>query len=174
MFQSVRPNSQIFIFHKGDSPLIETGYVVNQPIPRAKYQLPSVFGQPQEMVVDLIVKVGEHTVNYNNLPAQADVSDSLSNGESIIITDNREAMNAEILNLRQKSMDIVNSVEYNKNLIDKYDAVLLTFNPELAEKEEHKKEIDALKTQMAEMATNINALMESNRSLIEQLTERKN
>ena len=54
MFQSVRPNSPIYILHKGDNARLETGYVVNQPIPKAKYPIPHNFGQPQEMIVDLI------------------------------------------------------------------------------------------------------------------------
>ena len=114
MFQSVRPNSQIFILHKGDTPSIEIGNVTNQPMSRPKYQLPTSFGQPQELVVDLVVKVGDRTVNYNNLPAQLDIADSSSNGESIVISDSKEAMNAEVLNLKQKSTDIINSVDFHK------------------------------------------------------------
>ena len=124
MFQSVRPNSQIFILHKGDTPRIEMGSVTNQPMPRPKYQLPATFGQPQELVVDLVVKVGDRTVNYNSLPAQLDIADSSSNGENIVISDSRDAMNAEILNLKQKSADIVNSVEFHKGLIDEYEQEL--------------------------------------------------
>ena len=111
MFQSVRPNSQIFILHRGDTPNIELGTVTNQPMPRPKYQLPATFGQPQEMVVDLVVKINDRTVNYNSLPAQSDIADSSSNGENLVISDSRDAMNAEILNLKQKSTDIINSVE---------------------------------------------------------------
>ena len=117
MFQSVRPNSQIFILHKGDTPSIEIGNVTNQPMSRPKYQLPTSFGQPQELVVDLVVKVGDRTVNYNNLPAQLDIADSSSNGESIVISDSKEAMNAEVLNLKQKSTDIINSVDFHKELV---------------------------------------------------------
>ena len=169
MFQSVRPNSQIFIFHKGDTPSIEIGNVTNQPMPRPKYQLPATFGQPQELVVDLVVKVGDRTVNYNSLPAQLDIADSSSNGESIVISDSRDAMNAEILNLKQKSTDIVNSVEFHKGLIDEYEKVLAQLNPELAEKQEQKQELDTLRAQMAEMSRSISALMETNKQLIEKL-----
>lgn len=171
MFQSVRPNSQIYIFHKGDNPRFETGYVTNQPIPRPKYQLPATFGQPQEMVVDLVVKVNDQTFNYSNLPAHADVADSLSNGESIVISDSKEAMNAEIINLKQKSTDIINSVEFHKELVAKYEKLLADINPEFAEKQEQKLEIDTLKSQMAEMSKSIASLMESNKALIEQLTK---
>ena len=63
MFQSVRPNSQVFIFHKTNNPSLEVGYVTNQPLPKPKYSIPQNFGQPQEMVVDLVVKVGNNTIN---------------------------------------------------------------------------------------------------------------
>lgn len=169
MFQSVRPNSQIFILHKGDTPNIELGTVTNQPMPRPKYQLPATFGQPQEMVVDLVVKVNDRTVNYNNLPAQSDIADSSSNGENLVISDSRDAMNAEILNLKQKSTDIINSVEFHKSLLGQYDKIIAQLNPEFAEKQEQKQELDTLRAQMAEMSRSISALMETNKQLIEKL-----
>lgn len=170
MFQSVRPNSQIYIFHRGDSPRIEIGYVVNQPIPRPKYQLPTAFGQPQETVVDLVVKTNDQTYNYNNLPAQQDVADSVSNGESLIVSDSRDAISSEIINLKQKSLDIANSKDYHLAMVDKYDKVLLEIHPELAEKQEQKQEMDILKKQMDEMSKSIAALMEANKDLIAKLT----
>jgi hypothetical protein len=169
MFQSVRPNSQIYILHRGDDPRVEMGYVVNQPVPRPKYQLPAAFGQPQETVVDLVVKTNDQTYNYNNLPAQLDVADSLSNGESLIISDSRDAINSEIVNLKQKSIDIANSRDYHLALVSKYDKILGTINPELAEKQEQKLEMETLKSQMADMSKSIATLMESNRQLIERL-----
>lgn len=170
MFQSVRPNSQIFILHKGDTPRLEIGYVINQPVPRPKYQLPTTFGQTQEMVVDLVVKTNDQNYNYNNLPAQLDVADSMSNGENLIISDSRDGLNSEIVNLKQKSIDIANSRDYHLSLVEKYDSILLELNPELAEKQEQKQEIDTLKNQMIEMSKSIAALMESNKTLIEKLT----
>jgi len=174
MFQSVRPNSQIYIFHKGSTPRVEVGYVTNQPIPRPKYALPATFGQPQEMVVDLTVKVNDQTFNYNNLSAHLDVADSMSNGENIVISDSKEAMNAEIINLKQKSIDVINSVDFHKDLVSKYEKLLSDINPEFAEKQEQKAEIDTLKLQMAEMSKSITSLMESNKSLIEKLTTKTN
>lgn len=170
MFQSVRPNSQIYIFHRGDNPRMEIGYVVNQPIPRPKYQLPAAFGQPQETVVDLVVKTNDQTYNYNNLPAQQDVADSVSNGESLIVSDSRDGISSEIINLKQKSLDIANSKDYHLAMVDKYDKVLLEIHPEMAEKQEQKQEMDTLKKQMDEMSKSIAALMEANKDLIAKLT----
>ena len=159
MFQSVRPNSPIYVFHKGDNPRLETGYVVNQPIPKPKYQMPNAFGQPQELVVDLVIKLNDTTVNMNAIPAQLDIADSYSNGENLVISDSREAMNSEILSLKQKSIDIINSAPYHKNLINTYDKLLSDFNPEMAEKQAQQKEISELKAQMDEMSRNMALLI---------------
>lgn len=160
MFQSVRPNSPIYVFHKGDNARLETGYVVNQPIPKPKYQIPHNFGQPQEMIVDLVVKLNDTTLNYNSLPAQLDIADSYSNGENLVISDSREAMNAEIISLKQKSIDLINSVDYHKSLIAQYDKILSDFNPEMAEKQAQQQEIASLRKQMDDMSKNMALLIE--------------
>lgn len=160
MFQTVRTNSQIYIFHKGTNPKLEIGYVATQPVVRPKYTIPPTFGQPQEMVVDLTVKVGDQTVNYTNLAAQSDVSDSISNGESITISDSKEAMNAEIISIKQKSIDIINSVDQHKALISSCDKILAELNPEFAEKKQQREEIDTLKSHVGEMSAKLDLLLE--------------
>ncbi len=164
MFQSVRPNSPIYVLHKGDNPRLETGYVVNQPIPKPKYQMPRTFGQPQEMIVDLVIKLNDISMNLNSIPANLDIADSYSNGENIVISDSREAMNSEILSLKQKSVDLINSVNYHKSLIDQYDKLLSDFNPEMAEKQAQQQEIASLREQMNEMSKNMALLIKQLKS----------
>jgi len=173
MFQSVRPNSQIYIYHKVDKPFLETGTVVNAPVVKPKYPVPATFGQPQEMVVDLIVKINNQNITYSGLPAQSDIANSFSNGETIVVSDSREAMNAEILGLKQKSVDVISSKDYHLGLISDYDRILSELNPEFAEKQAQKEEIELLKGQMAEMNKNIGELMDANRRLIEQLSNKE-
>ena len=160
MFQSVRPNSPIYVLHKGDNIRLETGYVVNQPIPKPKYQMPRNFGQPQEMVVDLVVKLNDVPLNLNAIPANLDIADSYSNGENIVISDSRDAMNSEILSLKQKSVDVINSIGYHESLIAQYDKLLSDFNPEMAEKQAQQQEIADLRSQMNEMSKNMALLIE--------------
>lgn len=174
MFQSVRPNSQIYILHKCDKPFVETGTVSSQPIIKPKYQVPTSFGKPQEMVVDIAVKINGDNITYSNLPAQLDISDSYSNGENIVVSDNREAMNSEILSLKQKSLEIINSKGYHENLIVCYEKILSDLNPEFAEKKAQKQEIEILKNQMNDMSKNIEELMSANRLLIERLSIKQN
>lgn len=160
MFQSVRPNSPIYVLHKGDNPRLETGYVVNQPIPKPKYQMPTAFGQPQEMIVDLVIKLNDTSMNLNSIPANLDIADSYSNGENVVISDSREAMNSEIISLKQKSIDIINSSPYHQSLVKQYEKLLSDFNPELAEKQAQQQEIASLRSQMNEMSKNMELLIE--------------
>lgn len=172
MFQSLRPNSVVYILHKGDIPKLETGFVFNTPMVKPKYAVPPTFGQPQEMVVDISIKINGQVFNYNNIPASLDIADSYSNGESIVISDSKEAMNAEIISLKQKSSDIINSIEFHKNQINKLDEILSVLNPEFAEKQAQQEEINNLKTQMSEMSKSMSELMASNRALIEKLQKK--
>lgn len=160
MFQSLRQNSQIFIFHKGSTPLLEIGYVTNTPITKPKYQVPPTFGQAQEQIVDLQVKIGDQLVNYTGLPAQLDIADSFSNGDNVVISDNREAMNAEILSFKQKSLDIINNIDLHKSIVTGCDDILNKLNPEYAEKRQQQDEIKTLKTQMSDMSKNLATLTE--------------
>jgi hypothetical protein len=161
MFQSVRPNSPIYIFHKTDNPALEIGYVLNQPMQKPKYQIPQTFGQPQEMVVDITAKVGVNTLNFNALPAQLDIADSYSNGENIVISTSKEAMNAEVLSNKQKSIDIIESVPKHKELLPKYDAILGQLNPEYAEKQTQKEEMNDLKNQVNMLTSQVGRLVEA-------------
>lgn len=166
MFQSLRPNSQIFVLHRGDNLSVESGFVSSVSIPRPKFNQQPVLGKPQENVVDIAVKLNNQTINYSNLDAAADIAESYSNGDNIIITTSREAMNAELTNLKQKSNDIINSVEQHRKLINEYDRILSELNPEFAEREQQKNELKTIKEQMA-------VLMQSQKELIEKLNRKE-
>ena len=166
-------NSQIYIFKKGDNARLDIGYVASQPIPKPKYSLPTSFGQPQELVVDLVVKLNNQNVTYSGIPANADIADCFSNGENVVISDNRDAISSEVLNVKQKSLDIISSVPYNEKQVEACDRILSELHPEFADKKAQKEELDSLKSQVNEMAQSINNLMETNRVLIEKLSNKE-
>lgn len=166
MFQSLRPNNQVFILHK-DRAVLETGSVVSVSTPVPKYPVQPMFGQPQEMVVDIVVKVNNQDVTYQKIPATLDIADF--NNSSIVLSDNREAMNSEIASLKQKSVAIINSVDFHKEMITNCDRILSELNPEFAEKQQQQLEINSLKTQMGEMSRSITELMALNKKLMSQL-----
>ena len=157
MFSNLRANSQIYILHKDASPYIEIGSVVSVSQPQPKFPVTN-FMQPQEMVVDITVRVNENTVTLQKLPANLDVADQGING-NMVITTSREAMNAEIDSLRQKSLSVINSVEYHQKLVQDCEQLLQRLNPEFAEQKHQKQEIDLLKQQMSDMMGSMRELM---------------
>lgn len=173
MFQKLGPNSQIFILRKGDKMSLDTGFVTNVSIPRLKYPQQQQFNKPQEYVVDLAAKINGETVTLVGIRANADIDESFSNGESILIATNREALNSEILALKQKSVDIISSVDYNKNLITEYDKVLKDLNPEFAERENQKNRVEKLEEQTTLISQNVDTLSKAVMSLIEKLDKKE-
>lgn len=149
MFQNLRQGNQIYILRKDNKPTLETGSVVSVSLPMPKYQVPPVFGQQQEMVVDIVAKVNNADTTFQKLPASADIADFGSSG--IVISASREAMNAEVVSLKNKSIDAINSVDYHKGVIDGCDIILSGLNPEYAERQQQQAEINDLKAQMAEL-----------------------
>ena len=81
-------------------------------------------------------------------------------GGNVTIASSRDAMNAEVSAMKQKSVDILSSVDYHKGVIEGCDKLLLQLNPEFAEKQRQQEEITLLKSQMGDLARNMNALME--------------
>lgn len=134
-----------------------------------KYPVQPMFGQPQEMVVDIVVKVNNQDITYQKIPANLDIADF--NNSNIVLSDNREAMNSEIASLKQKSIAIINSIDFHKEMISNCDKILSELNPEFAEKQQQQLEINSLKTQMGEMAKSITELMSMNKKLISQLNK---
>lgn len=158
MFSNLRTGSQVYILHKDATPYIEVGQVVSvsQPIPR--YQANN-FMAPQELVVDVVVNVNGNNITLQKLPASLDVADQGTSNGSLFISTSRESMNTEIVSLKQKSQDIINSVDYHKKVIQDCEVLLQRLNPEFAEQKQQKQEIDNLKTQMAEMMNDMKELM---------------
>ena len=158
MFSNLRTNSQVYILHKETSPYIEVGQVVSVSQPQPKFPVTN-FMQPQELVVDIVVKINENNITLQKLPANLDVADQGTANGAIVITTSREAMNAEVDSLRQKSIGVINSIDYHKKIVQDCELLLQRLNPEFAEQKQQKQEIDTLKTQMFEMNNRMVELM---------------
>lgn len=173
MFQSLRINAQVFILHKDANPYVETGTVVNVSAPQMKFPLPQNIGQPQEMVVDVIININGSNQTYQKLPANQDVADFGTSG-NIVVATSRDALSAEVVGLKKISSDIVESVEYHRGLIASYDSILQQLNPEYREKQQQQAEINELKTQLGQMSQSVSELMELNKQLMADLKGERN
>lgn len=158
MFSNLRTNSPLYILHRDVTPYIEIGQVISVSQPKPRFQTNN-FMAPQEMVVDIVVGVNGNNINLQSLPANLDVADQGTLNGSLFITSSKDAMNSEISSMRQKSLDILNSVEQHKKTLQDCEVLLQRLNPEFAEQKQQKQEIDMLKSQMAEMSSMFKEMM---------------
>lgn len=168
MFQNLRPNSTLYILHKGVNPSLEYGQATYVSGVKTVYKtLPNnPYPQPVQ-VVDIVVSSPTGTINLKEVPANADMVDDSSSG--VLVSASRDNMNTEILTMKQKSEEVLRSVDYHKNFLAACDMMLNTLNPEIAAKQQQEQEIASMKEQIASMTQNMNNLMEMNRQLMEQL-----
>lgn len=168
MFQSLRPSNQFYILHKDSVPYLEVGSVVSVSTPMPKFQFPQAFGQPQEMVVDVVARVNDNNITFQKLPANSEIADFGNNG-AIVVATSKDAVNAELSSLRQKSIDLINSVNFHHSVIESCDKMLRDLNPEYAQKQQQQEEINTLKQNMDDMRSNMAELMRMNKELLSRL-----
>lgn len=165
MFRSLRTNQQFYILTKGANPRLDIGMVTSVSQPTMKFQPVPQLGAPTEYVVDINVSLNGAQQTFQKLPADKEIADFGEGFGNIVVTANRDAMNAEIASLKNKSEEHLKRVDEEQQKIVAYDAILQQLNPEYAEKQKQEQKILNLENQMAQMATGYSRM----ESLLEQL-----
>ncbi|MCM1225264.1 MAG: hypothetical protein NC548_63525 [Lachnospiraceae bacterium] len=152
-------------------PSVNIGTITGVSAPTPKWGAPMAFGQPQEFVVDLNVKVEDKQGGFQKVPANLDVWEYEQNGVKTpyVLATSKEAINAEVNALRQQALGIINSVDYNRQVIAACDDMLRQLNPEYAEKQKQEQEIAELKSQLATQQSQMAELI----ALLKGTSERK-
>lgn len=139
-FQNLRNNHQLYILYKENIPRLETGKVLQISLPVPKYG-----NMYSDLVLDITVDVKGNAVNFQKLPANAEIADF---GSDVVIAISKEAMSNEVMSMKQKSEDIINSIEQHHSIIQGCDEILQTLNPEIAEKQKQEQENKALREEI--------------------------
>lgn len=142
-FQNLRNSNQLFILHKDSVPTLEIGKVTNVSVPVPKYGNPGMYNQ--EMIVDITADINGTSANFQKLPAMGDIADF---GNNIVVSCNKEAMNSEVSSMKQRSLDIINSIETHQSIIKGCDEILSQLNPEIVEKQRQEQENKALREEI--------------------------
>lgn len=124
-------------------PTLEIGKVTNVSVPVPKYGNPGMYNQ--EMIVDITADINGTSANFQKLPAMGDIADF---GNNIVVSCNKEAMNSEVSSMKQRSLDIINSIETHQSIIKGCDEILQQLNPEIIEKQRQEQENKALREEI--------------------------
>lgn len=155
-FQNLRNNHQIYILHKDANPTLEIGKITNISVPVPKYGTNSMYN---DLVLDITADVDGRSTNFQKLPANSEIADF---GNSLVLATTKEAMNSEVMSMKQRSLDIINSVEQHQGIVQGCDEILQILNPEIAEKQRQEQENKQLREE-------INSLKEMFQEFLKQM-----
>ena len=141
-FQNLRNNHKIYILHKDVNPTLEIGKVTHMSVPVPKYGNTSMYN---DLVLDITAEVNGNPTNFQKLPANSEIADF---GNNVVVAVSKEAMSNEVASMKQRSMDILNSIEQHQSIICGCDEILQVLNPEIAEKQRQEQENKALREEI--------------------------
>lgn len=155
-FSNLRSGNQLYILHKDSVPTIEIGKVISISQVSPKYG--NVYSP--EMVVDISANVNGQPTNFQKLPALGDIADF---GNNIVLSCNKDAMSSEVTSMKQRSVDLINSVELHQNIIKGCDEILTQLNPEIKEKQRQEEENKALRDELNQLKDMFKEFLKANK-----------
>ena len=155
-FSNLRSGNQLYILHKDSIPTIEIGKVISISQVSPKYG--NVYSP--EMVVDISANVNGQPTNFQKLPALGDIADF---GNNIVLSCNKDAMSSEVTSMKQRSVDLINSVELHQNIIKGCDEILTQLNPEIKEKQRQEEENKALRDELNQLKHMFKEFLKANK-----------
>lgn len=156
MFQAIQQGASIYILHKNEAK-VEIGRVMSANTHLPQYNPTQPQAMFNGMVTDLTVSVGSDTVPFLGLPASASVANFADKG--LFISEDQGLVVNEITTLRDNSKRIIDSYETNKDLFEKYEALLISLNPEKQREAQSMKEMAELKCELSEMKKMLSAIL---------------
>lgn len=157
MFQGLRTNSLFYVLDKGENPNLRIGQVVSVSNPQTKYPTfnNGFTPQPIETVVDVKVKLGDEEVDFKQLPANGQIA----NDKNLVVSDNKDAMSAEVDAMLRQSKAILESVDYNKRVVESCEGMLQQLNPQIAKEKEQTEKINKLEGKVSGIEGKIDKMM---------------
>lgn len=158
MFSALRQGAILYILEKGEQPNFKIGTVESVTQPRPKYNTynPSIpFGANMETIVDITVKIDNEQKDYIGVPSNA----SVHGYGNIVISENRDAMVAEVNSMMQTSKQIIESVDYHKSVIASCEEMLKQLDPDYAKQQERDDAIDSLKGEVGSLRDDMNKIL---------------
>ena len=141
-FQNLRNNHQIYILKKDVIPTLEIGKVTTVSAPVPKYGNTSMYN---DLIIDITADIDGKITSFQKIPANSEIADF---GNNIVIATSKDAMNNEVVSMKQRSLDILNSVEQHQSIIKGCDEILQMLNPEIAEQQRQEQENKALREEI--------------------------
>lgn len=173
MFQGLRENAPIYILDKtNEIPKLSVGYVEKRSDVYSRYGTPTMpmMSQPMDGVVDFSVRIGNEVVDLKKLPAAQSIC-SPDGHPQIVISDNREAILAEVEGIERTSQAIVDGYDINVSIVAACADMKRVLNPQLAKEQQRDEEINDLKDKIGSIEGSIGRIDEKLEAFLRALND---
>lgn len=138
MFSTLRQNSPIYILDKKGSPVLKKGII--ESVSPQRSRTGSFYGQPMDMVVDIVINIDGVKQDFKNIPASLNIA----NDGNLVISETKEAMSTEVESMLSISKQILESVDYHQQVIENCEQILKDLNPQFAKDKLQEEKINSL------------------------------
>lgn len=159
MFSAIRQGSPFYILEKGDDITLKVGRVDSVSAPRPKYSTYAPY--TQESTVDIRVKVGDTTMEFNNVPSNLTIANFGSS--NVIISESTDAIQTEIDGMLQSSKRALDqdTLEYHRRVVKSCDAIAKQLNPAYAKEQERDKALSMLQDEVSVIKDSLQQIINS-------------
>jgi hypothetical protein len=156
MLGSLKTGSLIYVLNKGENPSLTIGQVANNPTLRPK-QNPQLIPNPLqfEQVLDIVVKVGDDTKTFTNVPPNVSLCDT---GSGYVISDDKTEITNEVEKFGTLSQNILNNVPYHRKVVAAVKQMMMDLNPSLQKEAQRDDEMSKMKSEMTELRNTVGEL----------------
>lgn len=164
MFSNIRQDGIIYVLDKTNIPKLLVGRVsaVSNPVPKYSTTYNPIVPGGIETTVDISVNIDGKTYDFKKVPSNA----SIYGENGVVISESKEAMNAEVEAMQANSRKIIESVDFNKQVIESCDGIIAQLNPNIAKDKENDKKISDLEKQVASMNSALSDMNDMLKKLI--------
>ena len=148
-FNSLGTGQPFYILQKNEKPTLQVGVVKSKSDAKTPYQVqqPAILSglsamQGQNLVVDVVVSVGNSDIPFSNLPLNSE-SSTYNNGNTFVSC-SREATLQAVDGMIQASKKALELVDYHNLVLTEGEKMLETLNPRYKEERERDRSIKSL------------------------------
>ncbi len=164
-FNSLGTGQPFYILQKSEKPTLQVGVVKSKSDAKSPYQVqqPNIFNglsamQGQNLVVDVVVSVGNSDVPFSNLPVSGE-SSTYNNGNTFVSC-SREATLQAVDGMIQASKKALEQVDYHKLVLSEGEKMLETLNPRYKEERERDRSIKSLEERQDKTDKKLDTILE--------------
>lgn len=147
LFKDLKPGYPVYMLIKEDGIKSVLGKVINvsKPYLPTMQQGQMNAAYTAQMGVDVTIEAEGKTKTYF-IPETLSVT--YTNNNNIVISTDKEGILKDVEATKNQSLEIVNSVEKHKTIVEGCDRILEEWNPAFAEKKEQEKRISGLENEV--------------------------